>query len=63
MTEKFLFLDVRDDDRTFVFHTERPRFLIEFLSGGEGDFFPIDSIPEADRSALRQEAREFYEEG
>ena len=64
MSEKFLILDVRDEpERTYVFHTERPRFLLECPSADEGEFIAIDTISDADRKALRQEAREFFDEG
>jgi hypothetical protein len=62
MADKFLLLEVRDEpDNTFVFHTERPRFLVEFVRGGEAQFIPIDPIPESDRKDLRADAREFLD--
>jgi hypothetical protein len=64
MADKFLMLDVRDEtDHTFVLHTERPRFLVEFVRAGESDFLAIDPIPDGDRAELRDAAREFFEEG
>ena len=40
MADEFLYLEVRDDpDRTFVLHTERPRFLMEFVLGKGRDIF------------------------
>lgn len=62
MPEKFLLLDLRDEpDRSFVLHTERPRFLMEFVLNKEGEFIPIDPIPESGRKDLRADAREFFD--
>ena len=33
---KFLFCENLDGSRYFVFHTEKPKFLVEFIETGEG---------------------------
>lgn len=61
----FILLEERDNpDRAFVMHTTTPRFLMEFIPGGEGDFIPIDRAYTADELAMhKSRAREFFEQG
>lgn len=49
-----------DNDRMFVLHTQTPRFLLEFVPGGEGECLPIDFAPEEVLAPLRAQARDFY---
>lgn len=61
----FLFCDESrcdDDDRMFVFHTQQPRFLMEFVPGGEGECLMIDPAPEDVVAPLRAQARDFFNE-
>lgn len=51
---------VSEDDRVYVMHTRSPRFLMEFVPGGEGDFLPIDPAEESDFAPLREKTRAFF---
>jgi len=62
---KFLLCDQNlgaDDDRIFVLHTHKPRFLMEFVGADEGDFFLIDP-PTSELPALKEAARVFFSGG
>lgn len=61
----FILLEDPDNpDSTYVFHKTAPRFLMEFVPGGEGDFILIDLAHTADEIAMhKSRAREFFEDG
>jgi hypothetical protein len=58
----FILLDERDNpDRCFVMHTTAPRFLMEFVPGGEGEFILIDhGYTTAEIATAKAGAREFF---
>jgi hypothetical protein len=50
-----------EEDRVFVMHTERPRFVLEFVGETEGNLRLIDqSDDEAELLKLRQQARSYF---
>lgn len=58
---KFLLCFDGADERSFVFHAQQPRFLLEFHDNGEGPAIWLDPEPEPKQSAqLVREAGEFY---
>jgi hypothetical protein len=62
---KFLLCDDHagmKEDGCFVLHTPTPRFLMEFVPGGEGEFRLIDP-PTDDLAAIKEQAREFFNDG
>ena len=53
-----------DNDRIFVLHCQSPRFLMEFVPGGEGDLLMIDTgAKAAEVDEAKKRARDFFEEG
>ena len=54
-------------ENIFAFHTKKPRFLMEFVPGGEGEFMLIDPTNDPHTDArhesklrtLRDQARDF----
>ena len=50
-----------DDERSFVMHTQHPRFLMEFTPGGEGELLLLDGEgDDVKLEKLRVEARAFF---